>query len=196
MKILDRLLKNKDISCADELNILDIEDNICYLADGYISVYIKIIPIAFDYLSLNEKQQIIDRFRNEFSGENEVIKIITMSLPLSTKEINEFLNYKRNKTNNAFKRSRLLSQIDEINKLGYRGEMIEKQVILQIYRKYESESEKELLKKANELVLKLKNAGLDSYILEKQDILQFFNSFLNMNFRIDNLNSMWSDDND
>ena len=168
MKILDNILKKKEISCFDELNILDIEDNICYFADGYISVYIRIKPIAFDYLSINEKVQIINKFKTEFSGNNEIIKIITMSLPISTKEINEFLNDKRNKTNNSFKRSKLLSQIEEINKLGYKGEMIEKQIIMQIFRKYENGSEKELLNKANEYVLKLQNA-----VCNWQNFLQF-----------------------
>ena len=90
MKILDNILNKKQISCNDELNILDIDDNICYFLDGYKSLYIKVTPIAFEYLSIEEKKRIINKVINELAGESETIKIITMSLPISTKEINDF----------------------------------------------------------------------------------------------------------
>ena len=107
MKILDKLFKKNNMTCAEELNILDIEDNIFYSLDGYISTYIKIAPIPFEYLNKTEKKRIIDKLNTKLAGEREILKIIVMSLPISTKEINEYLNNKRNNTKNAFKRSLL-----------------------------------------------------------------------------------------
>ena len=182
------------MTCADELNIVDIEDNICYFADGYISMYIRVIPIAFEYLSLEEKKQIIEGFKNEFAGEQEVIKIITMSLPVSTKEISSFLCQKRNNTNNAFRRTKLISQINEIDKLTSNEELVEKQIIIQLFKKYDNNAVKDLNKRAREYVLKFKNIGIESYILDNKGILQLFNSFLNMKFKKENLNSAWGDD--
>lgn len=194
MKILDNILNKKQISCNDELNILDIDDNICYFLDGYISLYIKVTPIAFEYLSMEEKKRIINKVINELAGENETIKIITMSLPISTKEISDFLNDKRNKTRNAFKRSKLLEQIEEINKLSYKGEMIEKQIFIQLYQKDGNNAVQNLKKRGKEFVLKLQNAGMSSHILDKHEILQFFNSFLNMKFKNEEFSNVWSDD--
>lgn len=194
MKILDRIFKKKELSCADELNVLDIEDNIFYSLDGYISMYIRVMPIAFEYLSMEEKKQIIKRFKDEFSGENEIMKIITLSLPISINDVSEFLNEKRSKTNNAFKRSKLISQIDEMKKLSINGEMIEKQVYIQLFKKYDKNAVKDLVKRANEYVSKLQSVEIDSYILNSQEILKFFNSFLNMRFKSENINNVWSDE--
>ena len=87
---------------------------------------------------------------------------------------------KKIKTNNSFKRICLLKQIEDINNLSMSGEMIEKQVFIQLFQKYEYDVEKSLINKANELVLKLQNAGLTSHILNKKEIIQLFNSFLQM----------------
>lgn len=193
MKFLDNILNKRNITCNEELNILDIDNNIFYSLDGYISIYIKVTPIAFEYLSKLEKQRIIKRLVNELAGEKEVIKILVMSLPISTKEINDFLNTKRNHTKNAFKRSKLLEQIEEINRISYKGEMIEKQIIIQLFKKCENNDIEALEKRGKEFVLKLQNAGLSSYILDKHEILQFFNSFLNMKFKDEKFNNVWSD---
>ena len=95
MKILNKLFKNKDLSCSDELNILDIENNMFYSLDGYVSLYIKVEPVLFEYLSINDKKRIIKNLIKELSGENGIIKIIIMSLPISTTDVDNYL--KRNR---------------------------------------------------------------------------------------------------
>lgn len=196
MKFLDNIFNKSKLTCNEELNILDIDDNIFYSIDGYISLYIKVNPIHFEYLNQVDKSRIVKKIISELAGEREIIKIIVMSLPISTKEINDFLNVKRNKTKNAFKRRKLLEQIEEINRISYKGEMIEKQVIIQLFQKENKGAIQILEKRGKEFVLKLQNAGLSSYILDKHEILQFFNSFLNMKFRKEKLDNVWSDDNE
>lgn len=191
MKFLDRIRKEK--SCNDELNILDIDNNIFFSLDGYISLYVKIIPISFEYLSINEKERIIKRLTNELSGEREIIKIIVMSLPISTAEINDYIDDKRNKTKSAFKRRKLLEQIQEIKNISYNGEMVEKEIVIQLFKKGGVNEVNELYKRGKELLVKLQNAGLSAFILDKRGILQFFNSFLNMRFKNDNFNFIGSD---
>lgn len=194
MKFLNNRLNKRNITCNEELNILDIDNNIFYSLDGYISIYIKVTPIAFEYLSNLEKQRIIKRLVNELAGEKEVIKILVMSLPISTKEISDFLNTKRNQTKNVFKRNKLLEQVEEINRISYKGEIIEKQIIIQLFQKCENNEIEALEKRGKEFVSKLQNTGLSSYILDKHEILQFFNSFLNMQFKNERFNNVWSDE--
>lgn len=182
------------MTCNEELNILDIDDNIFYSLDGYISLYIKVAPIPFDYLNKGEKKRIIKRLISELSGERDIIKIIVMSLPVSAKEINNFLDSIRNKTNNSFKRRKLLEEIEEIEKISYSGEMLEKQIFIQLFQKQGNNGREVLQKRGKEFVLKLQNSGLSSYILDKHEILQFFNSFLNMKFRKEQFNNVWSDE--
>ncbi|MBQ8234153.1 MAG: hypothetical protein IJZ36_01045 [Bacilli bacterium] len=196
MKFLDKIFNKNKLTCNEELNILDIDDNIFYSIDGYISLYIKVNPIPFEYLNQVDKLRIVKKIISELAGEREIIKIIVMSLPISTKEINDFLNVKRNKTKNAFKRRKLLEEIEEINRISYKGEMIEKQVIIQLFQKESKGAIQILEKRGKEFVLKLQNAGLSSYILDKHEILQFFNSFLNMKFRKEKIDNVWSVENE
>lgn len=72
--------------------------------------------------------------------------------------------------------------------------MIEKIVVVQLFKKNDDGAKENLEKRGKEFVLKLQNAGISSYILDKREILQFFNSFLNMKFRHDNFSDIWSDD--
>lgn len=194
MNILEKIFGNNTLSCDEELNILDIEDDIFYSLDDKASIYIKVEPIPFEYLSSNEKSIVVKRLTRELAGERDAIKIITMSLPISTVEVNKYLDEKRNSAKNSFKRSMLLKQIDDMNKLSYRGEMIEKQVIIQLFQNSVDNVNEKLEKRAKEFVIKLQNAGITSHILNKREILQLFNSFLNMKLKEESINDVWSDD--
>lgn len=194
MNILEKIFGNNTLSCDEELNILDIEDDIFYSLDNKASIYIKVESIPFEYLSSNEKSIVVKRLTRELAGERDAIKIITMSLPISTVEVDKYLDEKRNSAKNSFKRSMLLKQIDDINKLSYRGEMIEKQVIIQLFQNSVDNVNEKLEKRAKEFVIKLQNAGITSHILNKREILQLFNSFLNMKLKEESINDVWSDD--
>ncbi len=194
MNILEKIFGNNTLSCDEELNILDIEDDIFYSLDNKASIYIKVEPIPFEYLSSNEKSIVVKRLTRELAGERDAIKIITMSLPISTVEVDKYLDEKRNNAKNSFKRSMLLKQINDINKLSYRGEMIEKQVIIQLFQNSVDSVNEKLEKRAKEFVIKLQNAGITSHILNKREILQLFNSFLNMKLKEEHINDIWSDE--
>lgn len=194
MNILEKIFGNNTLSCDEELNILDIEDDIFYSLDNKASIYIKVEPIPFEYLSSNEKSIVVKSLTRELAGERDAIKIITMSLPISTVEVDKYLDEKRNNAKNSFKRSMLLKQINDINKLSYRGEMIEKQVIIQLFQNSVDSVNEKLEKRAKEFVIKLQNAGITSHILNKREILQLFNSFLNMKLKEEHINDIWSDE--
>lgn len=194
MNIIKKIFGNNTLSCADELNILDIENDIFYSLDNKASIYIKVEPIPFEYLSNSEKSIVVKRLTRELAGEREPIKIITMSLPISTLEVDKYLENKRNCAKNSFKRSLLLKQIEDINRLSYKGEMIEKQIIVQLFQNNVNNVEEKLEKRAKEFVIKLQNAGITSHILNKKEILQLFNSFINMKLKEEHIDNVWSDE--
>lgn len=193
MNILEKLFKNNTLSCDEELNILDIEDDIFYSLDNKASIYIKVDPINFEYLSVNEKSIRVERLYSELAGERNIIKIIVMTLPFSTKYVNEYLKEKKCKSQSAFKRRKLLEEIDDIDNLSNKGEMVEKQIIIQLFENCEGNIDIKLRKRAKEMVVKLQNAGITSYILNKREILQLFNSFLNMKLKEEHINDVWRD---
>ncbi len=194
MNIIKKIFGNNTLSCADELNILDIENDIFYSLDNKASIYIKVEPIPFEYLSNSEKSIVVKRLTRELAGEREPIKIITMSLPISTLEVDKYLENKRNSAKNSFKRSLLLKQIEDINRLSYKGEMIEKQIIVQLFQNNVDNVEEKLEKRAKEFVIKLQNAGITSHILNRKEILQLFNSFINMKLKEEHIDNVWSDE--
>lgn len=194
MKKLTDFFNKRKITCEEELNILDIEDNIFFSLDNTISIYLKVEAIPFEYLDIKQKQEIVKRFIMELAGEKEIIKIIVMSLPVSL-EVNKYLNDKRYLTKNSFKRNMISKQIEEIKELRDKGEMLEKKIFIQIFKNNnDNYAIEELNKRANELSLKLKNVGFNNTIMNRYEILQFFNSFLNLRFKNENINNIWSDE--
>lgn len=194
MKKLTDFFNKRKITCEEELNILDIEDNIFFSLDNTISIYLKVEAIPFEYLDIKQKQEIVKRFIMELAGEKEIIKIIVMSLPVSL-EVNKYLNDKRHLTKNSFKRNMISKQIEEIKELRDKGEMLEKKIFIQIFKNNnDNYAIEELNKRANELSLKLKNVGFNNTIMNRYEILQFFNSFLNLRFNNENINNIWSDE--
>ena len=194
MKKLTDLFNKRKITCEEELNMLDIEDNIFFSLDNTISIYLKVEAIPFEYLDIKQKQEIVKRFIMELAGEKEIIKIIVMSLPVSL-EVNKYLNDKRHLTKNSFKRNMISKQIEEIKELRDKGEMLEKKIFIQIFKNNnDNYAIEELNKRANELSLKLKNVGFNNTIMNRYEILQFFNSFLNLRFKNENINNIWSDE--
>jgi len=187
MNILKKMFGNNTLSCEEELNILDIEDDIFYSIDNKASIYIKIDPIPFEYLSSNEKNIIVKRLTSELAGQRDIIKIITMSLPVLISEISKYLLEKRRETKNAFKRKKLLEQVNDIEELINKEKIVEKRVIVQLFNKIENDVYEKLGKRAKEFVIKLQNAGIKSHILQNKQILQLFNSFLNMKFEKENV---------
>lgn len=194
MKKITDFFNKRKITCEEELNILDIEDNIFFSLDNTISIYLKVEAIPFEYLDIKQKQEIVKRFIMELAGEKEIIKIIVMSLPVSL-EVNKYLNDKRHLTKNSFKRNMISKQIEEIKELRDKGEMLEKKIFIQIFKNNnDNYAIEELNKRANELSLKLKNVGFNNTIMNRYEILQFFNSFLNLRFKNENINNIWSDE--
>ena len=194
MKKLTDFFNKRKITCEEELNILDIEDNIFFSLDNTISIYLKVEAIPFEYLDIKQKQEIVKRFIMELAGEKEIIKIIVMSLPVSL-EVNKYLNDKRHLTKNSFKRNMISKQIEEIKELRDKGEMLEKKIFIQIFKNNnDNYAIEELNKIENEISLKLKNVGFNNTIMNRYEILQFFNSFLNLRFKNENINNIWSDE--
>ena len=72
--------------------------------------------------------------------------------------------------------------------------MIEKQIIVQLFQNNVDNVEEKLEKRAKEFVIKLQNAGITSHILNRKEILQLFNSFLNMKLKEEHINNVWSDE--
>ena len=76
----------------------------------------------------------------------------------------------------------LKKHINETIRLTFTGEAVERQNFLIIWQEMNDYAEKDLLKRAMELVNKFANCNIKCEILEEQYIIQLCSGFTNMNF--------------
>ena len=72
--------------------------------------------------------------------------------------------------------------IREKIRLTITGDVVERQNFITIFEKNSDTAEKELLKRAMDLVNKFANCGIKAEILNEQELIQLCNSTLNINF--------------
>ena len=76
----------------------------------------------------------------------------------------------------------LKKNINETLKLTMTGEVIERQNFMIIYEQYTDNAEKDLLKRAIDLINKFENCDIKAELLDENLLIQLCNSFTNINY--------------
>lgn len=174
--------KQKDKSCNDEINIKDVRNNFLYTKDDKIMLYIKIQPLNIDLLSDKEQEQIIKTLAGELSSEIKEMKFFSISRPVDVGDLVEDLRKIQNGSLDQVQKTLLNKHINETIKLTFTGDAVERQNFLIIWQDISEYVEKDLLKRAMDLVNKFSSCNIKSEILEEQYIIQLCSGFTNMNF--------------
>lgn len=174
--------KQKDKSCNDEINIKDVRNNFLYTKDDKIMLYIKIQPLNIDLLSDKEQEQIIKTLAGELSSEIKEMKFFSISRPVDVGDLVEDLRKIQNDSLDQVQKTLLNKHINETIKLTFTGDAVERQNFLLIWQNISEYAEKDLLKRAMDLVNKFLSCNIKSEILEEQYIIQLCSGFTNMNF--------------
>lgn len=174
--------KPKLKSCNEELNIKDIRNNFLYTNDNKIMCYIKIQPLNLYLLSNKEQEQIIKQLSAELSSETKEMKFFSIARPVDVSDLLQDLQDRANNSLDQIQKGLLKKHINETVRLTFTGEAVERQNFLIIWQDISDYAEKDLLKRAMELVNKFANCNIKSEILEEQYIIQLCSGFTNMNF--------------
>lgn len=174
--------EEKQRSCNDEINILDIKNNAIYTRDNYVIMALKLNSINIQLFSKRELTQKVKEITSELSSDLSELKFLSISRPVDVTELVEKLREILSKSDIQKQKNLLKQNIKETIRLTITGEVVERQNFITIFEKNSDTAEKELLKRAMDLVNKFGNCGIKVDILNEQELIQLCNSTLNINF--------------
>ena len=174
--------EEKQRSCNDEINILDIKNNAIYTRDNYVIMALKLNSINIQLFSKRELTQKVKEITSELSSDLRELKFLSISRPVDVTELVEKLREILSKSDIQKQKNLLKQNIKETIRLTITGEVVERQNFITIFEKNSDTAEKELLKRAMDLVNKFGNCGIKVDILNEQELIQLCNSTLNINF--------------
>lgn len=174
--------EEKQRSCNDEINILDIKNNAIYTRDNYVIMALKLNSINIQLFSKKELTQKVKEITSELSSDLRELKFLSISRPVDVTELVEKLREILSKSDIQKQKNLLKQNIRETIKLTITGEVVERQNFITIFEKNSDIAEKELLKRAMDLVNKFSNCGIKVDILNEQELIQLCNSTLNIKF--------------
>lgn len=169
-----------EISCNEEINVKDIRNDILYTQDNKIIMYINISPLNYELLSNKELKRLKDLLASEMSGVNVKLKFFSIARPSDIDDLVENLTNIQNETISRVRKQLLKKMISYSKLLVLKGEAVERQCFLMIWKDYEEYAKKELKKLAVELSSRLSNCGVNNKIQNEQEIIQLINAFTNM----------------
>lgn len=185
-KLFQKIFGNKnnevENSANEEINVLDIKNNYIFTRDNLIISIIKINSINMQLFSDKELQQKVTDITSELSSENNEFKFFSISRPVDVGSLIDDLREKLNNTENPKIKMILKKNINETLKLTMTGEVIERQNFMIIYEQYTDNAEKDLLKRAIDLINKFENCDIKAELLDENLLIQLCNSFTNVNY--------------
>lgn len=179
---LFRKKKPKQISCNEEINILDIRNNVIYTKDNNLIMALKIYSINMQLFSRRELNQKVKEITNELAGDLQELKFFSISRPVDVTGIIDSLRETLNDSAIQKQKNLLKQNIKETVRLTVTGDVVERQNFITISTKNTDIAEKELQKQAMDLSNKFSNCGIRTEILNEQELIQLCNSTLNINF--------------
>ncbi len=175
--------KDKDtvVSTAQqEINILDIKNNLIYTRDNLIIAILKINSLNMQLFSKKELKNKIKDITSELSTETKEFKMTSIARPVDVGSLIDFLRNILNNSTDSIQKRLLRENIRETLNLTLVGDAVERQNLLIISEVLSDNAEREIQKRAREIVQKFDNCGMKLEILNDQYLIQVCNSFTNM----------------
>lgn len=174
--------KPKQLSCNEEINILDIRNNVIYTKDDNLIMALKIYSINMQLFSRRELNQKVKEITNELAGDLQELKFFSISRPVDVTGLIDSLRETLNDSDKQKQKNLLKQNIKETVRLTITGDVVERQNFITISTKNTDIAEKELQKQAMDLSNKFSNCLIKTEILNEQELIQLCNSTLNINF--------------
>lgn len=174
--------KDKNKTCNEEVNILDIRNNFVYTRDNLVLGVLKINSINMQLFSNRELEQKVLELTTELSGIDKEFKMFSISRPVDVTGLVDELRERLNNADNTKLRMLLKRNIAETIRLTLTGEVVERQNFMIIFEEYGDNAEKDLQKRLMDLSNKYENCDIKTEILDESNLIQLCNSFLNINF--------------
>lgn len=172
--------KKENISANKFLNIRDIQGNFLYtINDNKVIAYLKIYPKNCNLMSLPERVAHAKSLTKNFAAELKPFKLFFANRPIDLNKNYDYQIYLKEKEKNTLKYSLLEKRAKSFGNLSTTGKAEESEIYLMIWENNDEYAEQTLLKRLNEMKMKLTNSGYKTEIMDEKLIIQLINSFNN-----------------
>lgn len=169
----------KEQTANDFVNVLDIKNSVLYSRDHYVFAYIRVPPLALELMSVAEQEVIMRNLAVEMSAENKPFKHLSISRPVNISGLIDDLTDAYLVAETPQQKELLKQNIDTINNFALSGDVVERQFYFIIWEKYYDGVQDYLVKRAEELCMRLNSVQKDIELLNDNGIVQLCNLFAN-----------------
>lgn len=179
------LFKKKEntttLTAQQDINILDIKNNLIYTRDNLVIAILKINSLNMQLFSKKELVNKVKDITTELSTETKEFKLTSIARPVDVGSLIDYLRNILNNSTDSIQKRILRENIRETLNLSLVGDAVERQNLFIISEFLSDTAEKDIQKRAREIVQKFDNCGMKLEILNDQYLVQICNSFTNIN---------------
>lgn len=171
------IIKNKNKSLNEFLNIKNIDENFLYTLDNKVITFIKVYPINTELFSEEELENKMDSMSVEFSNEQYAYSIFVIPRKVDISEyVKEQEELKKN-IQDEISIKIVEKRIIATHELVADKNIIENEFYLYIWEEDSENVKEKILKRANNWRKRFKDCGFETEILEKTQIILLAKSF-------------------
>ena len=171
------IIKNKNKSLNEFLNIKNIDENFLYTLDNKVITFIKVYPINTELFSEEELENKMDSMSVEFSNEQYPYSIFVLPRKVDISDyVKEQEKLKKN-IQDEISIKIVEKRIIATHELVADRNIIENEFYLYIWEDDSDNVKEKILKRANNWRKRFKDCGFETEILEKTQIILLAKSF-------------------
>lgn len=171
------IIRNKNKSLNEFLNIKNIDENFLYTLDNKVITFIKVYPINTELFSEEELENKMDSMSVEFSNEQYPYSIFVIPRKVDISDyVKEQEELKKN-IQDEISIKIVEKRIIATHELVADKNIIENEFYLYIWEENSENVEEKILKRANNWRKRFKDCGFETEILEKTQIILLAKSF-------------------
>lgn len=179
-RLFEKKKNNSNLAVQQDINILDIKNNLIYTRDNLVIAILKINSLNMQLFSKKELLNKIKDITSELSTETKEFKLTSIARPVDVGSLIEYLRNILNNSTDSIQKRILRENIRETLNLTLIGDAVERQNLFIISENLSDTAEKDILKRAREIVQKFDNCGIKLEIMNDQYLIQICNSFTNI----------------
>ena len=171
------IIRNKNKSLNEFLNIKNIDENFLYTLDNKVITFIKVYPINTELFSEEELENKMDSMSVEFSNEQYPYSIFVIPRKVDISDyVKEQEELKKN-IQDEISIKIVEKRIIATHELVADKNIIENEFYLYIWEEDSDNVKEKILKRANNWRKRFKDCGFETEILEKTQIILLAKSF-------------------
>lgn len=170
--------EQENLSANHFLNIRAVDNNFLYTIDNQVLGFLKVHPENCKLMTKDEQMGHALRLVSNFSAELKPFKIFFTNRPVDLTKNQNYQTQLMEKETNSLKFTLLNKRGRSFGMLSTTGKALESEIYIIIWEENDDSVENEILKRLEDLKMKLSNSGYRTEILQKDKIIQLIQAYL------------------